>query len=197
MRSQLIRTLAVVTAALALAAGCSAGADPGPAPSSASPGVSAPAPTTTAPPAGPGPLTGSGVGPYQLDAAQDSLTSGGSLANVTGSAGCPDFVTADATGAYAGAVSIVFFQHKVSWIEVTSPIISTVEGAKVGMTAAQVKGLYPAAVELTGGPGKALGVSGPGAAGLLFRLNSAGAVQSIEAGRYETLEFRFTDGEGC
>jgi hypothetical protein len=62
-----------------------------------------------------------------------------------------------------------------------------------------VKGLYgPKASQLTDGKGgTALAVrDGPGT-GLLFRGAADGTVGTIDAGTYDTLEFRFIEGEGC
>jgi hypothetical protein len=43
--------------------------------------------------------------------------------------------TADATGPYADALSIVFYNGAIKWLEVKTSEISTVDGAKIGMTA--------------------------------------------------------------
>lgn len=67
------------------------------------------------------------------------------------------------------------------------------------MSLDEVKGRYGGdGVALSDGlGGKALGVLGPSGNGLLFRTDKDGHVTAMEAGRYETLEFRFTEGEGC
>jgi hypothetical protein len=165
--------------------------------SSGPPGSGTAPPTTTA--AAIEPLTGQGIGSYVVGTELDGLTAAGALTNVKTTDGCPDFTTADATGPYFGTVAIVFFQKKISWISVSSAIVSTVDGAKVGQTLAEVKGLYGAkANQLDDGQGgQALGVREGGGTGLLFRGAADATVASIDAGTYDTLEFRFVEGEGC
>jgi hypothetical protein len=144
-------------------------------------------------------LAGQGIGSYVVGADLAALTSAGSLTNVKTSDGCPDFTTADATGPYFGTVTIVFFQNKVSWISVSSAVVSTMDGAAVGQKLTAVKSLYGArANQLDDGHGgQALGVREGGGTGLLFRAAADGTVASIDAGTYDTLEFRFVEGEGC
>ena len=158
-----------------------------------------PAVTPTPPPQEAEKLTGRGVGPYVVGAALDALTSSGALANAQTSPGCSDWTTADATGPYSGKVVIVFFQKKISWVVVTSPSLSTVDGASVGMGFAAVKGIYGMKGDGLddGHGGQALGVRETAGSGLLFRETKDGSVGTIEAGTYDTLEFRFVEGEGC
>ena len=145
------------------------------------------------------PLTGKGIGPYVVGADLDALTAAGALTNVKTTAGCPDFTTADATGPYFGTVTIVFFKKRIDWITITSPIASTVDGVRVGMKLSAVKGVYGAkANQLSDGQGgPALGVRDGAGTGLLFRGAPDGTVGTIDAGTYDTLEFRFIEGEGC
>jgi hypothetical protein len=144
-------------------------------------------------------VTGTGIGPYTVGAELDALTAAGALTNVKASDGCPDFTTADAGGPYFGTVTIVFFQKKIEWITIASPVTSTVDGAKVGMKLTAVKALYGAkANQLADGQGgTALGVRDGTGTGMLFRGAADGTVGTIDAGTYETLEFRFVEGEGC
>jgi hypothetical protein len=129
----------------------------------------------------------------------DALTAAGALTNVKTTQGCPDFTTADAGGPYFGTVTIVFFKRKIDWITIESPIVSTVDGAKVGLKLTAVKAIYGAkANQLTDGKGgAALGVRDGTGTGLLFRGAADGTVATIDAGTYDTLEFRFIEGEGC
>jgi len=144
-------------------------------------------------------LTGRGVGPYVVGAGLDALGSADALANVKTARGCPDFITADAGGPYFGTVTIVFFKKKISWITISSALVSTVEGARVGLTMAAVRGIYGTkANKLNDGRGAtALGVRDGTGTGLIFRAESGGTVGSIDAGTYDTLEARFVEGEGC
>ena len=200
---------AVVAVGLALAAaGCAKrsggeGASqvgPAPATSSAAPAptTAAPAPTTPAPPAAE-PLAAAGIGPYAVGAKLAALKTSGVLTKLNESTGCPGWATAEGTGVYAGKVAVIFYGGAVNWIEVKSPTLPTMDGAKVGMTLAAVKGIYGSkGMELTDGMGaKAFSVHGKGGLGLFFRTAKDGTVSVIEAGKYETLEFRFTEGEGC
>jgi hypothetical protein len=166
-------------------------------PAAAPPPSTTSAPVTT--PAALEKLRGQGIGTYVVGADLDALTSAGSLTNVASSDGCPDFTTADATGPYFGTVTIVFFQKKLSWISISSAVVSTVDGARVGQALAEVKAIYGAkANQLDDGQGgRALGVREGGGTGLLFRGAADATVASIDAGTYDTLEFRFVEGEGC
>jgi hypothetical protein len=199
--------MAVVAVGVAVAvavAGCLVRSEGGPKEPIGSTG--GPAATTAPPTAAPPPTTppaaeklaSNGVGPYQVGAKLAALKTANVLAGLNESTGCDGWATAQATAPYAGAVTIVFYNGAVNWVEVTSPAISTVEGAKVGMTLAAVKGVYGTkATELDDGlGGKAVSVHGATANGLFFRF-AAGKVSTIEAGKSETLEFRFTEGEGC
>jgi hypothetical protein len=187
--------LAVLALVCAVLTGCG-GQDPTSAgPPGPTVGTSPPATTPVAFP----PLTGRGIGPYVVGAELDALTGASALTNVKTSTGCPDFTTADAGGPYFGTVTIVFFQKKISWITIESSIVSTVEGAKVGQQLTAVKSLYGAkANQLSDGQGgTALGVRDGDGTGLLFRGAADGTVGTIDAGTYDTLEFRFVEGEGC
>ena len=198
-----LRVLVIVGLALATG-GClrKEGGPPPPAVESvgvlptASPTGGAPPPSTTPPAAEP--LAATGVGPYAVGAKLATLKSAGALTKINESTGCPGWATAEGTGLYAGKVTVIFYQGAVNWIEVKSSGLSTMDGAKVGMTLAVVKGIYGSkGTELTDGlGGKALSVHGKGGLGLFFRTKD-GTVNVIEAGKSETLEFRFTDGEGC
>jgi hypothetical protein len=167
------------------------------------PASSEPPGSGTAPPATTAvatqPLTGRGIGPYVVGTGLDALTAAGALTNVKTTDGCPDFTTADAGGSYFGTVTIVFYKKKIDWVTIVSPVVSTVDGAKVGMKLTAVKGVYGArANQLDDGKGgTAIGVRDGAGTGLLFRGGADGTVGTIEAGTYDTLEFRFIEGEGC
>jgi len=159
------------------------------------------APPTTSPTTPPAAekLASTGIGPYVVGAKLAALKSAKVLADLNESTGCTGWATAQGTAPYGDAVTIIFYNGAVNWVEVNSPAISTVEGAQVGMTLAALKGIYGTkATDLDDGlGGKAVSVHGATALGLFFRLDATGKVKTIEAGRSETLEFRFTEGEGC
>jgi hypothetical protein len=187
------RRLAVLALVCVALTGCGAPTSSGP----SGPAIATTPPATT--PVAYPPLTGQGIGPYVVGAELDALTAAGGLANVKSSDGCPDFTTADAGGPYFGTVTIVFFKKKIDWITIASPVVSTVDGAKVGLKLTAVKGLYGAkANQLSDGRGgTAIGVRDGTGTGLLFRGAADGTVATIDAGTYDTLEFRFIEGEGC
>src|SRR5262245_4637146 len=143
----------VVAAAVALAAsGCliRSGEAPPPVVTTAGPPTTsaapAPAPTTqppATPPAAPK-LAANGLGPYTYGAKLATLKSAGALVNLNESTGCPGWATAEAKGFQPGSVKVIFYNGAVSWIEVLTQDISTVDGAAVGMTFDQVKAIYGA-----------------------------------------------------
>jgi len=196
--------VAAVGLAVALAtAGCLVRSEGGPKEPIVSTGgpVVTTAPPTAAPTTPPAAekLAPAGIGPYAVGATLVALKSAKVLADLNESTGCAGWATARGTAPYGDAVTIIFYNGAVNWVEVTSPAISTVEGAKVGLTLAALKGIYGTkATELNDGlGGKAVSVHGATALGLFFRFDATGKVKTIEAGKSETLEFRFTEGEGC
>jgi hypothetical protein len=88
-------------------------------------------------------------------------------------------------------LSIVFYNGAIKWLEVKTLAISTVDGAKIGMTLTAIKTIYGAkGTELKDGlGGRALSVHDKGGLGLFFRAANGEAVSLIEAGPRETLEF--------
>ncbi len=184
------------------------GVSPGPSASpagSVSPGALPPEGVLTSPTQGkPGvgeiatELTEAGIGPYQVGAAQTTLANQGRLAGVKTTTGCPGWATATGTGGYTG-VDLVFYNGKLNWVQVDTTAITARSGGRVGLTLSQVQGLYPGSVLLTAGLGaKAVAVRNIANGNeLFFRFGATGTVSIIEAGPTETLEFRFTDGEGC
>jgi hypothetical protein len=186
--------LAVMTLVCVLLTGCGA-RDPASSGPNGGGGTTPPATT----PVAAQPLTGQGIGPYVMGAELDALTATAALTNVKTTDGCPDFTTADAGGPYFGTVRIVFYQKKIAWITIGSAVVSTVDGARVGLKLAAVKGIYGSkANQLSDGRGgEAVGVRDGAGTGLLFRGAADGTVATIDAGTYDTLEFRFIEGEGC
>ena len=139
-------------------------------------------------------LSATGLGPYQEGTTRKKLTSAGLLTDVKSTKGCPDFVVATGLDEYQ-APSLVFYQGKLQYIAVTSPKTTTVKGARVGMTAAEVKARH-AGKQLDDWVGATAWFATAGKDALLFRF-ADDKVERIEAGLAEPLQFRFTDGEGC
>jgi hypothetical protein len=193
---------ALVVAGLALApTGCMTRSGEPSTPVTASAPGGPPAATGRAPSSEPAaePLAATGVGPYAVGAKLATLRSTGVLANVNESTGCTGWATADATGPYADALSIVFYNGAIKWLEVKTSAISTVDGAKIGMTVNAIKSIYrEKGTEFKDGlGGRALSVHDTGGLGLFFRAANGETVSLIEAGPYEALEFRYIEGEGC
>jgi hypothetical protein len=198
------RILGVVVAAVALA-GCAGGGGGGEA--------EAPAGTTgagaaTSAAATPGPsrsadekadLAASGVGPYTVGVKLADLRARRLVVDVRPQAACQGLTLARGTDDYQSP-SLVFFNDQLQYLSVDSPLARTTEGARVGMPVGQVQAKYPDAATLNsvaGGGMALLAKDSSGKYALLFRISTAGTVESIEAGLAETLEFRFTDREGC
>lgn len=186
MRRLLGWTVVVTGVALAVA-GCS-------------PSGSGPAPGDTDPEAATGPvqISPKGLDPYLVGATVDSLKATGAVGSLQDVAGCPGWATAPASGVWASSIHVTFHNGTVALVEVSSPQISTVEGAIVGMSAGEVRGLYSgAATDLTAaGGGVGIAVPEDADTGLLFRMDGDN-VAAIEAGTYTTIQTRFTKGKGC
>lgn len=206
MRTVSPRTLPLLLVAAALTLGlaaCKSGSTPA---ASSSPTaltvLASPTPTPAASPtpsptkADKGYLTAAGYGPYKIGLALAKAKSDKLLTKEKSTATCPGWVTGYGTGDYAD-VALVFFNGELAWLSVDKPAHQTATGAKTGLKLAAVKAMYGTAKELNGPPGeKALSVvSGKNA--LFFRFSKTGVLQLIEAGVAETLEFRYTEGEGC
>jgi hypothetical protein len=191
----LVRTAVIAGLALAMAA-CGTKSGESSAPTTPT-GPTTPAASPTSPTAEP--LAATGLGPYAVGTKLAALKSTGVLADLDEEIGCPGWALAKGTGAYAGAVSLIFYNGAISWVEVHTPAIPTVDNAKVGMTLAEIKATYGSkATEFTNTVGlKALSVHEGAGLGLFFRFDEAGKATVIEAGQYNTLEFRFNEGEGC
>jgi hypothetical protein len=140
-------------------------------------------------------VSAEGVGPYQVAVTNGELKSAGLLGTVETSKGCPDFVVAKGLASYHTPV-LVFFKGKLQYVSVTSSSLPTDQGAAVGMSLADVKKKHPAGKQLSDWNGGIGWFAQTESDALLFRFKNS-KVETIEAGLAETLQFRFTDGEGC
>ncbi|HET9517517.1 MAG TPA: hypothetical protein VFO77_07330 [Actinoplanes sp.] len=140
-------------------------------------------------------LSASGLGPYQVGASRKQLAASGLFRAVRTSGGCPDHVVATGLKAYRSP-SLVFYRGKLQYTTVTSAKTTTTAGARVGMTAAQVKQKHPNGKQLDDWNAATAWFAPAGSNALLFRFTD-GKVSSIDAGLAEPIQFRFTDGEGC
>lgn len=203
VRQTVLRVALLASLALTAAVGCGK-AQTGP-DSPAPPGDTGGGPTaadlgpneTEAPTAQ---VSTNGVEPYVVGAKLDALKAAGALANVKETTGCPGWATADASGPLAGTVLVSFHNGSLAWLEVKSGVVSTVEGAYVGMTQDELRGMYSGrSMDLADGlGGAAIGVRDTqGGTGMVFRLAKDGTVGLIDAGTYDSIELRFRKGQGC
>ncbi|WP_155375560.1 hypothetical protein [Catellatospora vulcania] len=190
-------------AVLGLTAACDDGGTPAAAPTaitSLSPSAvpssaAAPAPSAS-PKVDKGFITAGGYGPYKIGLALAKADADKLVTKKQSAAGCPGWVAGFGSGAYAD-VAVVFYNGELLWFSTDGKSHQTAAGAKVGAKLADVKAMYAGAKELPGPNGeKALSVNS-GKNTLFFRFTKAGVLQGIEAGSAETLEFRYTEGEGC
>jgi hypothetical protein len=218
-----IATSAAAVVVLAAAAGTAFALTPrtvsGPAPAGSGPAVVIPSsqPTavlTTTPPA---PSTGpsmaastaageptqarvddnlypTGIGPYRVGARFAELQSRGLLTDVQTDSVCPGEGGRGLDSFYRPYLN--FFDGRLTFLMIDDPRAHTAAGATPGMTLAEVKARHPDGRQLTR-LGHYIWLTSEGGYGMSFRFDDRGRVQMIEAGPAETLEFRFTEGEGC
>jgi hypothetical protein len=206
MRHRLAVLSAVLTLA-ATAAGCShdkggkASWEPG-APGSPAPAAAGDAPTPESVPTGVAVASGTpagdeldatGFGPYAIGTAQAKLASSGLVGKVSKDVnGC-----GAATGTKKwNSPGLIFTDGKLEHLKVTTPKIKTTEGVKVGTAYAALKGKYPSGKELADWVGATGWYARSGDFALLFRIKNE-KVSAIEAGSASTLQFTFTDNQGC
>jgi hypothetical protein len=216
---RLLSTMAVAAALLLTATGCpgKSGGDPSADPTAvttlgASP--SAPAPAASAAPSAPAGstapkpspsgsglvITVDGAGPYVVGNTLMQYDAEGKLTGLaTGSETCPSRWFATGTGAWTG-VQLSFTPDpgsKLEFVIARSNAISTPSGAKVGMTLAQLQGIYGAKGEtLSVGGAKAYLVATSGKA-LYFELDLENKAFAIIAGNATRLKNRFLEGSDC
>lgn len=151
----------------------------------------------TSPPAQNLPVLGlAGAGKYQIGAKLSALN--GSLQQKESSTACGDWTVAKGVGEYAD-LAVVFFEGAIVYVSIDQPSMATEAGIRVGSTKDEATAAYPSAKMLSDGQGgNAMSIHGAGGNGLLLRFNQTSAtVATIDAGRADDLDFRFTDGEGC
>lgn len=208
---RLVSATAVVTCSFALF-GCAERSTPTPPPPVASAVSAAASPTGPAPaspstPAGspsPAPtkaaaavLTAKGIGKYVVGTKMTTLKASGLVMNEKPTMGCADWVIAQGTGDYAN-IGLVFYKGAILWINVDKNAPATAAGIKVGATYDAVVAAYPSALKLNDGLGGKAISAHDGDNALFFRFDPGNkTLMRIEAGKAETLDFRFQEGEGC
>jgi len=142
-------------------------------------------------------FTVDGTGPYQLGATLADLQTTPGLANVaTGGETCPSNTTAQGTGVWKD-VRFSFRKDGALYLAVNrSPSIPTPSGAWLGTTLAQLRTIYAHVQtdELTSGTAKAFLVTTTSGRGILFDLNTQGAVISMAAADADYLRSSYQNG---
>jgi hypothetical protein len=213
-----VRSLVALVVILSSVAACSQAATPSQSPAASS---LQPSPAATAPPSAvpspsaagtPAPsasaddkamvLTSDGIGPYAVGAELSTLEAQGLVANLTPSFNCDDtWQHGDATGTYAGAITLTFEDGTLIDLHTDSPTVVTSDGARVGMQLTELQAVYGSRGTLiTGASGnQALSVRAADTTrGTVFYLDSTNTnVLGISAGGVERLEQSAVVGEGC
>jgi len=166
---------------------------------SASPNTS-PSPTTS--PTDPAAvLAADGIGPYVISTALTDLQNRGLVQNIVENVHCSTYQGAEATGRYAGQVTLTFRSGRLVALHTESTALVTPSGARVGMTLTQLQGIYGSRGTLiTGTTGNKAYVVRVAASGLavVFFMDSAGTrVRSMSGGEAQGLEDAARTGEGC
>lgn len=207
-----VKPVIVVAGVAVLLAGCDRGnpqstPTTGPAtttaaaPTSTDPSPSA-TPTPTTPPTDPATVfAADGIGGYTIGAALSDLQSRTMVTNIAESPQCTDAKTADATGVYAGKVTLTFRTDRLTGIHTQSTLYVTPSGAKVGMLLTDLQSIYASrGVLITGTLGnKAFSVRVPASGlGIVFYLDASNTrVAAMSAGDAQALEDAARHGEGC
>jgi len=137
-------------------------------------------------------LSAAGLGPYSIGIKQRELKSAALVKGATTKQKC---TTAKGLADHA-APTLAFSGGELQRIAVTSADVSTTTGAKVGTSYADVKSMYPAGKQLDDWVGASAWYTVEGGNALLFRIKD-GKVAAIEAGPSQTLQFHYTDKQGC
>lgn len=194
MRSTSLRAAVLISSLALLGAGLTACEGDAPCSVMRAVGCSPARPSTT--PVDQGFLAADGIGPYRVGMQLATLQGQRRVVGEITTPECAGWVTAAGVGAHS-AVTLVFYDGLLKWVDVDTPVHATASGAKVGGSLADAKAMYPNAQLLPGPAGEqALSVVS-GKNTLLLRFDKEQKLQLIEAGATENLVFRYTDGEGC
>jgi hypothetical protein len=137
-------------------------------------------------------ISATGIGPYTIGQEQASLTGARLVGPVkSGLTGC-DTGLGQATW---GTPTLIFTKGKLQHVKITSGSVKTTAGIKVGATTASVRRAYPKGSALSA-RGATAWYAPTGDFALLFRI-AGGKVSAIESGPASTLQFTFTDNQGC
>ena len=146
-------------------------------------------------------LAANGIGPYVVGARLATLESQGLVTNVEPSFHCDDeWQGAQATGRYAGQLSLSFYLGRLIDVHTDSDELVTPSGASVGMPLTELQGIYGDRGTLITGvsANQAFSVHVPDGLGIVFFLDSTNTmVWSMSAGEVKWLDSAAVVGEGC
>jgi hypothetical protein len=210
------RTFAVAALAVtmvAIAAGCKkeSGATPASTPplastAAATPSASgSPAPSSSASPSPTADrgtvFAADGIGPYVIGTTLSDLRTRGLATAVSESPHCADAKGAEATGRYAGQITLSFKADRLTAVNTNSTALVTPSGARVGMTLTQLLAVYGSRGTLItgtlGNKAYVVRVLGSGL-GIVFYLDATNTrVAAMSGGEATPLEDAARVGEGC
>jgi hypothetical protein len=146
-------------------------------------------------------LAADGIGPYVVGARLAALESQGLVTNVEPSFHCDDeWQGAQATGRYAGQLSLSFYLGRLIDIHTASEELVTPSGASVGLPLTELHRIYGERGTLITGvsANQAFSVHVPDGLGIVFFLDSTNTkVWSMSAGEVKWLDSAAVVGEGC
>ena len=192
MRPTVARSFAVAAVTVvAMAAGCKkeSGAIP----------TTPPPPTSTAAPGAV--FAADGIGPYVIGTTLSDLRTRALVTGVSESPHCADAKGAEATGPYAGQITLSFKADRLTAVNTNSTALVTPSGARVGMTLAQLLAVYGSRGTLItgtlGNKAYVVRVLGSGL-GIVFYLDATFTrVAAMSGGEATPLEDAARVGEGC
>ena len=168
---------------------------------SASPGATTPSASPSPTPDAALVLAADGIGPYVVGAALSDLQARNLVTGIYISQTCSDAKGAEAAGRYAGQITLSFKAERLYAVNTHSTSLVTPSGARVGMTLAQLQGVYGSRGTLmTGVLGNKAYIVRVMASGLaiVFYLDATNArVAAMSGGEATPLEEAARVGEGC
>jgi hypothetical protein len=157
-------------------------------------------PTPTAPATDPAIVfAADGIGPYVIGVALADLQAHGQVTNLSSSPFCTNYTGGEATGRYAGTITLTFHLGHLTQIHTLSNQYVTPSGAKLGMTLSDLQGIYGARGTLITGAlskGFSVRVESTGLA-IVFLIDSSGNANAMSGGEATPLEDAVVHGEGC
>jgi hypothetical protein len=214
MKPTAARTFALAALAVtivATAAGCRKESVATPTPAPPAPTTAAASPSASgspSPSASPSPtadratvLAADGIGPYVIGTTLSDLRTRALVTAISQSPHCADAKGAEATGRFAGQITLSFKADRLIAVNTNATGLVTPSGARVGMTLAQLLAVYGSRGTLItgtlGNKAYVVRVMGSGL-GIVFYLDSTNTrVAAMSGGEATPLEDAARVGEGC